>query len=42
MELCLVKDRGELNVRLMCYFDSQLVLILVDACIHNVLTDNNM
>ena len=23
-------------------FYSQLVLILVDACIHNVLTDNNM
>ena len=42
MELCLVKDRGELYVGLMCYFYSQLVLILVDACIHNVLIDNNM
>ena len=42
VELCLVKDRGELYVRLMCYFYSQLVLILVDACIHNVLTDNSM
>ena len=42
MELGLVKDRGELDVRLMCYFYSQLVFILVDACMHNVLTDNNV
>ena len=37
--LNLMKDRGELDVRLMCYFYSQLVFILVDACIHNVLTE---
>ena len=42
MELCLVKDRVELDVSLMCYFYSQLVFVLVDACIHNELTDNNM
>ena len=40
--LNVMKDRGELYVKLMCYFYSQLVLILVDACIHIVLTDNNM
>ena len=40
--LNLMKDRGKLYVRLMCYFYSQSVFILVDACIHNVLTDNNM
>ena len=38
--LHLMKDRSELDVRLMCYFYSQLVFILVDACIHNVLTGN--
>ena len=35
----LMKDRCELDVKLMCYFYSQLVVILVDACIHNVLTE---
>ena len=34
--LNLMDYRGELDVRLMCYFYSQLVFILlVDACIHN-------
>ena len=28
MELCLARDRGELDVRLMCYFYSQLMFIL--------------